>query len=565
MRHRLLASILFLMFTTACSNNTQLAPQPHAKNDAITEISIFSINDLHGHLQATNPVPIMVNPDGKEGGAIPAGGYAYLAHAIKEARKDKPNSIVLGAGDMIGATPIGSALLKDEPVFEALNQLDLTATSLGNHEFDIGSAALLEKIRGKCASSGCNYPQFRGANFEYLGANVIDKKTGKNWIKPYLIKQVGDVKVGIIGAVTVDTTHLVAGDGVKDLHFEDEATAINRYVPEIKQQGATAIIVLIHEGANYRGAANDPSYQCNGLQGPMVEMMPKLDPAVTMVISGHTHQAYTCKIGGRLLVQARSYGAYFTETTLTIDKNQNRVVSAKAVNHLIDQEKLHADADAQKLVDQVIELTKAVQARPIAQVTGPLNRQYLPKTWDSVLGNVAVDGQLTYARTKGPADIAMMNSGSIRNDLPSGKRPAPITLTYGDLFAVQPFGNGIMRMKMTGAQIIKVLQQQWTGRALNDPKKMFVSAGFSYQWKASPNENERISQVKLNGKALDLDQQYIVIVNSFLADGGDGFTLFKTGTEREEIGRDIDALEFYIKNHTKDLLQNYAPRVIRAE
>lgn len=568
MRHRLIAATISFALLGACSSpqtTTKTADISGGNNNNISELTIFSINDLHGHLQATNPVPIMVTHEGAEGGSIPAGGYAYLAHAIKQARKDKPNSIVLGAGDMIGATPIGSALLKDEPVFEALNQLDLTATSLGNHEFDIGSQALLEKIKGKCDSKGCNYPNFRGAQFEYLGANVIDKKTGKNWIKPYIIKQVGDVKVGIIGAVTVDTTHLVAGDGVKGLSFEDEATAINRFVPEIKAQGVAAIIVLIHEGANYRGAANDPSYQCDGLRGPMVDMMPKLDPAVTMVISGHTHQAYTCKIGGRLLVQARSYGAYFTETTLSIDKKQNRVVNAKAVNHLIDQEKLAADADAQKLVDQVLELTKSVQARPITQLNAPLNRQYLPKTWDSMLGNVAVDGQLKFARTQGPADIAMMNSGSIRNDLPSGKRPLPLTITYGDLFAVQPFGNSITRMKMTGAQIVKVLQQQWTGRALNDPKKLYVSEGFSYQWKASPNEEERISNVRLNGKALVADQSYIVIVNSFLADGGDGFTLFKSGVDRQDIGRDIDALEFYVKNYSKELIKEYAPRVTRAE
>lgn len=565
MKRRLLCGAIAAVLLSACSNSQPILKTTASTDQQISEISIFSINDLHGHLQASNPVPVMVSDDGKDGGSIPAGGYAYLSSAIKEARKNKPASIVLGAGDMIGATPIGSALLKDEPVFEALNQLDLTATSLGNHEFDIGSAALMQKIRGICDAQGCNYPSFRGATFEYLAANVIDKKTGKPWTKPYIIRQVGDVRVAIIGALTVDTTHLVAGDGVKDLAFEDEAKAINSFIPEIQKQDVAAIIVLIHEGANYRGAANDPSYQCEGLRGPMVDMMPKLDPAITMVISGHTHQAYTCKIGGRLLVQARSYGAYFTETTLKIDRVQKRVISSTAVNHLINQEKITPDPEAQKLIDKVVELTNVVQSRPIAQISKALNRQYLPKTWDSLLGNVAVDGQLKYAQAKGPADIAMMNSGSIRNDLPSGKRTPPLTITYGDLFAVQPFGNDITRMKLTGEQIIKVLQQQWTGRALTDPKKLFVSAGFSYQWKASPNEADRISDVRLHGQPLVMNRLYTVIVNSFLAEGGDGFTLFKNGIERENIGKDIDALEFYVKNHSKDLIQNYAPRVIRAE
>lgn len=565
MKRRLLCSVISVLLLSSCTSAPPTLKTNIPADQHISEISIFSINDLHGHLQASNPVPVMVSQDGKEGGTIPAGGYAYLSSAIKAARAQKPNSILLGAGDMIGATPIGSALLKDEPVFEALNQLDLSATSLGNHEFDIGSPALMQKIRGICDAQGCNYPSFRGARFEYLAANVIDKQTGKPWVKPYIIRQVGDVRIAIIGALTVDTTHLVAGDGVKDLVFEDEAKAINRLIPEIQTQDVAAIIVLIHEGANYRGAANDPSYQCEGLRGPMVDMMPKLDPAITMVISGHTHQAYTCKIGGRLLVQARSYGAYFTETTLRIDRSQKRVLSATAVNHLINQETIKPDPEAQKLVDKVVELTNVVQLRPIAQIAAPLNRQYLPKTWDSLLGNVAVDGQLKYAQTKGHADIAIMNSGSIRNDLPSGKRPAPLTITYGDLFAVQPFGNGITRMKLTGEQIIKVLQQQWTGRALTDPKKLYVSTGFSYQWKASPNEAERIRDVRLNGEALVKERLYTVIVNSFLADGGDGFTLFKNGIEREDIGKDIDALEYYVKNFSKDLIQNYTPRVIRAE
>mgnify|MGYP000638496058 CR=1 FL=1 len=565
MKRRLLCSVISVLLLSSCTSAPPTLKTNIPADQHISEISIFSINDLHGHLQASNPVPVMVSQDGKEGGTIPAGGYAYLSSAIKAARAQKPNSILLGAGDMIGATPIGSALLKDEPVFEALNQLDLSATSLGNHEFDIGSPALMQKIRGICDAQGCNYPSFRGARFEYLAANVIDKQTGKPWVKPYIIRQVGDVRIAIIGALTVDTTHLVAGDGVKDLVFEDEAKAINRLIPEIQTQDVAAIIVLIHEGANYRGAANDPSYQCEGLRGPMVDMMPKLDPAITMVISGHTHQAYTCKIGGRLLVQARSYGAYFTETTLRIDRSQKRVLSATAVNHLINQETIKPDPEAQKLIDKVVELTNVVQSRPIAQIAAPLNRQYLPKTWDSLLGNVAVDGQLKYAQTKGHADIAIMNSGSIRNDLPSGKRPAPLTITYGDLFAVQPFGNGITRMKLTGEQIIKVLQQQWTGRALTDPKKLYVSTGFSYQWKASPNEAERIRDVRLNGEALVKERLYTVIVNSFLADGGDGFTLFKNGIEREDIGKDIDALEYYVKNFSKDLIQNYTPRVIRAE
>lgn len=550
-KFKFLPGVILLSLLAACGTS-ELAKKP-----VTADITIFSINDFHGNLQADKPVPYMAPADDHghahpaDAALTPSGGYAYLATVLKQRRLLAPASILVGAGDLIGASPIGAAILRDEPVFEALNQLGLSVTSVGNHEFDNGGAALKSKIKGECLERGCAFPGFRGAQYDYIAANVLSRSDNLNdrqpWLKPYVIRQVGDVKVAFIGAVTADTPNLVAGDGVKQLRFEDEATAINRYVPEIQQQGVAAIVVLIHEGAYYKGAANDPTYKCEGLQGPIIDIVKKLDKAISLVVSGHTHQGYTCKIDGRLVVQARSYGAYLTETTLTIDRGRNQVINAVATNYLVEQRKLVADPVAQQLVAQVADLTNIVRNRPIATIAGQLTRNSDVGGFDSSLGNVIADAQLSFARTVGDADVSFINSGSIRNDLPTGKNIQNIPVTYGDLYAVQPFGNSLVRMTLSGAQLLQVLEQQWQGRTVSDPKKLFVSQGLSYRWNSAEKVDQRVQQLSFNGQPIDPAKVYKVIVNNFLADGGDGFTVFKQGTERQIIGKDLTALEAYLR------------------
>lgn len=533
---KFLISLCALPLLMSCSTSPPLA--------GTTEITIFSINDFHGHVQADHPVPYMAQQDdpGHPGRklSVPSGGFAYLATMLKERRKQAPASILVGAGDLIGASPAGSSMLKDEPVIEAMNQLGMEVSSVGNHEFDAGQQELQRKIKGECPSAGCRFPGFSGARFSYVAANVLEKSTAQPWLKPYVIKQVGDVKVAFIGAVTSETPSIVSADGIRNLQFIDEAQAINRYVPEIQRQHVAAIVVLIHEGASYQGAANDPSYRCEGLQGPIIAIANRLDPAISLVVSAHTHQAYTCKIGGKLVVSGRNYGALLTEVKLKIDRAGNRVIDATAHNHAIDQRVLTPDPDAQKLVDQVAALTDKIRQRPIATLTTLLNRKHAEPYSDTSLGNVVADAQLSFARGTGAADISFMNSGGIRSDLQN------LQVSFGDIYATQPFGNGVVRMNLSGAQILELLKQQWDGRPADDPKMMAVSQGFSYQWRADVPQNERVSEVRLHGQAIDAGKQYAVIVNSFMADGGDGYTVLKSGTQRQLLGADIDAMEAYM-------------------
>ena len=568
---KLISSALVLSLLSACATHEV------ADKSATTDITIFSLNDFHGNLQAEKPVPYLLpglpaatldqHGHAHPGQALstPAGGYAYLASMLKQRRAAVSASILVGAGDLIGASPVGSAMLRAEPVIEAVNQLGLSVTSLGNHELDAGAATFLGKIKGECPASGCLFPGFRGANYDYIAANVVNQSDAQTWLKPYVIRQVGEVKVAFIGAVTVDTPNLVAGDGVKPLRFEDEATAINRYVPEIQRQGVAAIVLLIHEGASYTGAANDPSYACAGLQGPIVAISNKLDKAISLVVSGHTHQGYTCKIDGRMVVQARSYGAYLTETTLTIDRSSNQVIKAVATNHLIDQGKLSADPQAQQLVAQVATLTAAVRSRPVATLAAPLTRSSGTGRFDSSLGNVIADAQLSFARASGVADLSFMNAGGIRNDLASGQQGGPVEINYGDIYAVQPFGNNLVRMQLSGTQILALLQQQWQGGNAENPKKLFVSDGLSYRWSPAAELAQRVQELRLHGVPLQPEKIYRVVVNSFLADGGDGFTVFKQGSERQLIGRDLDAFEAYVQAQGAALTNVNTDRVRRSD
>jgi 5'-nucleotidase len=560
---KLLSSALMLSLLAACA--TQDTGKTIAGGNSSADITIFSINDFHGNLQADKPVPYMAAIDHHghdHAGApmtTPAGGYVYLASMLKQRRAAVKDSIFVGAGDLMGASPIGSAMLRDEPVIEALNQLGLSVTALGNHEFDAGGVALQAKLKGECPVSGCAFPGFSGAKYDYIAANVLNKSDAQPWIKPYVIRQVGEFKVAFIGAVTSDTPNLVAGDGVKGLRFEEEASAINRYVPEIQKQGVAAIVLLIHEGAFYKGAANDPTYVCDGLQGPIIEISKKLDKAISLVVSGHSHQGYTCKIDGRLVVQARSYGAYLTETTLSIDRSSQQVIKAVATNHLIEQAKLVADPVAQKLVTQMTTLTTAVRSRIIATLPAPLMRNSKPGQFDSSLGNVIADAQLKFAQAGAGADIAFMNAGGIRGDLTGEQQAQSFVINYGDIYAVQPFGNNLIRMRLNGEQIVALLQQQWG--AGENPKKLFVSQGFSYRWSRSAAAGQRVQDVRLNGVPLEKQRDYTVIVNSFLADGGDGFTVLKQGRDRHLIGRDLDAFEAHIRDQGQSLSKLKTDRV----
>jgi len=278
----------------------------------------------------------------------------------------------VGGGDLIGASPVTSSLLRDEPSVIALSKIGMKASALGNHEFDQGLKELLRMQNGGCDSNDttkackfdANYP---GASFKWLGANVVDKTTGTPVFKPYDIETTASgARVAFVGAVLKGTPDIVTPDGVKTLTFLDEASSINKYIPEIKAQNVDAIIVLIHQG----GTASDTYDKtgCNTLTGPIVDIAAAVDPAVTAIISGHTHQGYNCVVNGRTVIQGDFYGHLLQRLDLKLDTKAHKVLEVKAANVVMDTRSIAKNADMTALVAKAKSLTDAVKLQPVAPI-----------------------------------------------------------------------------------------------------------------------------------------------------------------------------------------------------
>ncbi len=269
--------------------------------DATVTVKVIAINDTHGYLEAgqTYPAPDPADPtDPKKNVRVPVGGMAYLATAIARLRAQNPRNILVGAGDMVGASPLSSGLFHDEPEIEALDRLGLALSAVGNHEFDAGKAELLRKAHGGCRADGtagvdtCLTGSFRGATFQYLAANVIDESTGKTLFPPYKIERFDagggkHVAIAFVGVVLKDTPADTTAFGVRGVHFLAEAPAINALLPGLAKQGIHAVVVLVHQGAFTTSTYDD--HLCPGASGDLLPILDGLDPSIKLVLSGHTH------------------------------------------------------------------------------------------------------------------------------------------------------------------------------------------------------------------------------------------------------------------------------------
>jgi 5'-nucleotidase len=473
----------------------------------------------------------------------PAGGAEYLATHIDALRDQNPNTLVVSAGDNIGASPLVSGLFHDEPTIEAFNAMGVDVSSVGNHEFDEGSSELLRMQDGGCHPvDGCQDGDgFDGADFDYLAANVVDDDSGRTLFRPYEIRRVGGVKVGFIGVVLQDTPTIVTPSGVAGLTFGDEADAINKYTAKLKKKGVRAIVVLMHQGDTVDlGQVND----CTNPVGPLDDIIGRSSKEVDLYLTGHTHQAYNCVIAGKRATSASSFGRVLTDANLRVDRRTGQVVSVSAENKIVTQD-VAKDPAQTTILNKYTAISAPIANRRIGASTAPLTRDQNP-AGESVLGDIIADSQLaaTAPAGFGEAVVAFMNPGGIRTDLDAGD------ITYGEAFAVQPFGNSLVTMTLTGAQIDRALEQQWDGQGTS-PKVLQVSGGFTYAWNPAGPLGGRVdpSTIKINGTTVDPAASYRVTVNSFLADGGDGFTILRDGTDRLGGAVDLDALAAYLTAH----------------
>ncbi|MFJ3232188.1 bifunctional metallophosphatase/5'-nucleotidase [Streptomyces sp. NPDC086787] len=534
------------------------------------DVQLLSFNDLHGNLEPPSGSSGRVTELQADGTTktIDAGGVEYLATHLREARKNHAYSITAAAGDMVGASPLLSGLFHDEPTIEALNKLDLDVTSVGNHEFDEGAKELGRLQNGGChKTDGCyTDKKFKGADFPYLAANVLDEKTGRPILQPYGVWRKNGVRIGFIGVTLEGTPDVVSAEGVKGLKFKDEVETINRYAKVLQRQGVQSIVALIHEGG--LPASTNYNYDCDaggagaGISGPIVDIAKNVTPAVDALVTGHTHTAYVCNIKDpsgkpRMVTSAASFGRLYTDTTLTYDRCTGDIVrtavtspksalSAKSVNRVVTRDVPKA-ADMTSLISKWNALAAPIGNRPIGYISGDVNNTGT----ESPMGDLIADAQLAHGKELDPeTDLALMNPGGVRAGLTYAAKGAEGdgVVTYAEGFTVQPFSNTVNLQSFTGAQLVQVLKEQVSGANAAAPKILQPSANLTYTLDMTKSGADRVvtDSIRLNGAAVDLAATYRVATNSFLAGGGDGFPTLGQGTGDLVGSDDLAALAKYL-------------------
>ena len=512
----------------------------------VVEVQLATLNDFHGNLEPSKYVWDSVrNADAR---IVMAGGIDTLGAALQAWRKQDPELLLVGAGDLIGASPAISSMWADEPTIGAMDLLGLRVSGIGNHEFDAGRVELLRQQKGGCksprADKACKFePDYGGAKFSYLAANVIDMATRKPVLPAYKIETAHGVKVGFIGTVLRETAETSLASGIAGLEFIDEADAINRQLPELRKQGVGVFVVLLHQGGTT--VEKFDQQDCGQLTGPVVDVVKRLDPAIRVVVSGHSHKGYLCRVDGRLVTQSDAAGHVLARIKLRVDTHTNTLRDASATQEVMVPGAWPADPVLVDYLKKARERSAARLARPVAALAVPSVDHEPDDNGESPLGDLVADSVLAAGRPFG-AQIGFMNDGGIRRDLESG---AGNVVAIGQALAVLPFGNKLVVMNLKGWQIQDLLEQQWIGGRDASRGLLQVSDGFTYQWDARRGEGSKVvpDSVMLNGVPLQRETSYRVMVNNFLAEGGDAFPTFANGVNRADTGvLAVDAMTAYL-------------------
>lgn len=621
MKLRHIASALALAglgLTTACA-------APPGTTEPFT-VKIIGFNDYHGNLESPGTFGVNTSIPAAQRPAV--GGADYIAAWVAKLKEQNPNNVVVGAGDLIGASPLVSALFHDEPAIETLNRIGLEFNAVGNHEFDDGTAELMRMQMGGClvvngevdanscrgAEVGTPAP-FEGAWFKYLSANVFSTATGETFFPAYGIKQFNHgphkVKVAFIGMTLKATPTIVTPAGVAGLEFRDEADTVNALIKRLRAQKVESIVVLVHQGG-FQGTGFSDINGCDGnLAGSdIANIVSRLDDAVDLVISGHTHAAYNCSANtvdvktvggvitttprptglpnavGRLIpvTSASAFGRVLSDIDVTIDPATRDITQVEAHNILVDRTNpsVTANAEVKGIVDGYKALVSPLANAVIGSITTDLtNSNSYDKACNMPAGNLIAESQLaaTAPADFGGAVIAFMNRGGVRNPgflyAGSSAGEGDGNVTYGEAFTVQPFGNSLVTMTLTTQDIKNALEQQFAGcrgQAATATRIMIPSNGFKYTWDGAKACDARISNVTLThggvtetlvdaaGVVQNPAKTYRVTVNNFMSTGGDGFTTFLKGTNLLGGAQDIDALTAYMAQY-KSPNAPYAPGI----
>jgi 5'-nucleotidase len=388
---------------------------------------------------------------------------------------------------------------------------------------------------------------------------VVYKDTREPIFRPYAIRKFGNIKVGFIGMTLEGTPNIVAASGIQDVDFLDEADTANKYAEELRHEhGVRAIVVLLHEGGTPTPFASIDS--CN-VSGAITDIVHRTTDAVDLFVTGHTHQPYVCTaangslIDGRPVTSASSFGRLVTNIGFKLDHKTKDIKDVTADNTIV-RRTLTPAADIKQLIDSFNVLAAPIANQPVGRISADITRTAAP-SGENPLGNLIADAQLadTDDADRGDADIALMNPGGVHADLtfaPDGN------VTYGEAFTVQPFNNIVTTQTFTGAQLLDVLKDQWCGPVVEAQVVLLPSSTLTYTYTrttataisdtpcaGAPNP---VSNVRINGVALDTAATYRVTTNNFLADGGDGFQSLRAGTNRTSLPDfDVDSLVRYLE------------------
>ncbi len=542
--------------------------------DNDTYVQLLALNDFHGHVEPTTPGNI-VDSTGANG---PAGGVEYLSTWIKSLRTRNANTLFVASGDLVGASPLTSALFHDEPTVEAMNLMGLDVSGIGNHEFDEGLGEVYRLMNGGCHPvDGCqDGTPFLGSIYGYLAANVVFAGTDETVLPPYEIRKIDNAKIAFIGLTFENTPLVVTPSAIAGLEFRPEVATVNALVHKLREDnGVRTFVVLIHQGgfqnAPFSRGFLDPN-GCDNLTGDIIPIVQQLDPMVDVVVSGHTHAAYNCRVAGKLLTSASSFGRVITSIDLRIDHQSKDVVSSSATNYVVRQN-VAKDPALTELVTKYKTLAAPLSNRVLGSITEDLKstRDGVQNAGgESPLGDIIADAQLesTAPTDFGGSVVAFMNPGGIRvpllyNQISGGEQPGQVT--YGEAFNVQPFGNTLTVKTCTGAQIQALLEQQFVVQT--PPRFLQISWTFSYAWDSTRPAGDKVvnSSVKLMGVPVVDTQSYQVTMNNFLADGGDGFSVFKGCTNQIGGEVDLDSFGRYLGAHSPISPPPYltAPRITK--
>ncbi|MBB5806989.1 5'-nucleotidase [Saccharothrix ecbatanensis] len=545
-----------LAVTAAAALAVTLVQNPaQADNDKparTVDVRLIGINDLHGNIEPPSGSSGRVTL--ADGTQVEAGGAVYNATHIKDLQSQVRNSVIVGQGDLIGASPIVSALFHDEPTIEVLNQVGMDTTAAGNHEFDEGYQELLRMQYGGCHPvDGCQFRDtYEGAEFPILGANVTLAKNDRPALPPFWVEFRDGVPIGFIGMPLKDVPILVDPNGIKELEFGDEITAANRYADLLNRLGVKSIVLLIHQGDNTAGGGPDECRTVAG--GPGRKIAEQVSPKIDAVFSGHSHQHYNCTVtdpagNPRPFIEGLAFGRELSVVDLKIDKRTREVIRTATVarNHVVTRN-VTPDPQIQAIIDLAKSKSGPIANRPVGTIAQDILRAQ-NAAGESPLGNLIADSQLATTTDNG-AVLALMNPGGVRSDLTYASSPAGEgdgVVTYGEAFTVQPFGNILQTVTLTGTQIKAALEQQW--QIVNGAQRQIIlqpSKGLTYTWSASAPIGSKVSAIALNGVPLDPAANYRVTINSFLQGGGDGFSTFTGGTDITGGGIDLDGFSAYL-------------------